>query len=117
MSALVELRSAVGGAESSLFLKELLGVYTRFAHGRGWEPTLVGSQDLDAGGVKDAILEVGGEGAYDALKWESGVHRVQRVPATESAGRVHTSTVSVVVRRFSPACSNVDTSGVDLGAL
>ncbi|KZV62063.1 release factor [Peniophora sp. CONT] len=97
LSALVELKSAVGGAESSLFLKELLGVYTRYANARGWEPTLVGSQDLDAGGVKDAILEVGGEGAYDALRYESGVHRVQRVPATESAGRVHTSTVAVVV--------------------
>ena len=93
----MELKSGVGGSESSLFLAEIIRVYTRYAHGRNFVPSIVAKHDNDAGGVKDAIIEIQGSGAYDELQWESGVHRVQRVPATESGGRVHTSTVAVVV--------------------
>lgn len=97
LSALIELKSGVGGSESSLFLAEMLRMYVRVANSEGWVSTVVASNDSDNGGVKDAILEVKGEGAYDGMRWESGVHRVQRVPATEASGRVHTSTVAAVV--------------------
>ncbi|KAA1477843.1 release factor [Dentipellis sp. KUC8613] len=97
LSALIELKSGVGGSESSLFLTDILRMYERFARNKRWHPTILASNESDNGGMKDAILEVKGEGAYDAFRWESGVHRVQRVPATESSGRVHTSTVAVVV--------------------
>lgn len=96
--ALMELKSGVGGSESSLFLAELLRMYQRLASNNNWSANVVSKNDLDGGGIKDAIVEFKGEGAYDALYWESGVHRVQRVPATESSGRTHTSTVAVVVR-------------------
>jgi peptide chain release factor 1 len=72
-------------------------MYGRFARLNGWEPTVLTSSESDSGGFKEAILEVKGVGAYEALRWESGVHRVQRVPATEASGRVHTSTVAAVV--------------------
>jgi protein subunit release factor A len=72
-------------------------MYGRFARLNGWEPTVLASSESDSGGFKDVILEVNGSGAYDTLRWESGVHRVQRVPATEASGRLHTSTVAAVV--------------------
>ena len=72
-------------------------MYSRAAQCYGWNVTLLNSNVLESGGMKDAIMEVKGEGVYDALRWESGVHRVQRVPATEASGRVHTSTVGVMV--------------------
>jgi peptide chain release factor 1 len=74
-------------------------MYGRFARLNGWEPTVLASSEGDGGGFKDTILEIKGVGAYDALRRESGVHRVQRVPATEASGRVHTSTAAVVVGR------------------
>ena len=94
----MELKSGVGGSEASLFLADLLRMYLRLANGRRWKATVVSQNDSDGGGIKDAIIEIKGEGVYDALRWESGVHRVQRVPATEASGRVHTSTVAAVVR-------------------
>ncbi|KAI9456744.1 release factor [Russula earlei] len=97
LSALVELKAGVGGSESSLFVAELLRMYSRFSRQNEWEPTVLSSSEGDSGGFKDAILEIKGTGAYDALRWESGVHRVQRVPTTEASGRVHTSTVAAVV--------------------
>ncbi|KAF8496408.1 hypothetical protein F5888DRAFT_1703615 [Russula emetica] len=97
LSALVELKAGVGGSESSLFTAELLRMYGRFARLNGWEPTVLASSESDSGGFKEVILEVNGSGAYDTLRWESGVHRVQRVPATEASGRLHTSTVAAVV--------------------
>jgi peptide chain release factor 1 len=102
LSALIELKSGVGGSESSLFLAELLRMYTRLANSMKWKTQLLTSNGLDGvgGGVKDAILEIDGQGSYDTLRWESGVHRVQRVPATEASGRVHTSTVAVLVSPF-----------------
>lgn len=98
LSAMIELRAGVGGSESALFTADLVRMYTRAAQAQGWNVTLLSSNILETGGMKDAIMEVKGEGVYDALRWESGVHRVQRVPATEANGRVHTSTVSVMVR-------------------
>jgi peptide chain release factor 1 len=97
LSALMELKSGVGGSEASLFLADLLRMYLRLANGRRWKATVVSQNDSDGGGIKDAILEIKGDGVYDALRWESGVHRVQRVPATDASGRVHTSTVAAVV--------------------
>ena len=98
MSAMLDLKSGVGGSEASLFLADLLRMYLRLANVRGWKASVVSQNDAsDGGGLKDALVEVKGEGAYEALRWESGVHRVQRVPATEASGRVHTSTVAVIV--------------------
>ncbi|KAF9465849.1 hypothetical protein BDZ94DRAFT_1319841 [Collybia nuda] len=97
LSALVELKSGVGGSEASLFLSNLLRMYLRLANVRRWKTEVVSQNMTDGGGIKDATIEIKGEGAYEALRWESGVHRVQRVPATEASGRVHTSTVAVVV--------------------
>jgi len=102
LSALVELKAGVGGSESSLFVAELLRMYGRFSRLNDWEPTVLSNSESDGRGFKDAILEVKGIGAYDALRWESGVHRVQRVPATEASGRVHTSTVAAVVSGLAP---------------
>ncbi|GAA5828362.1 hypothetical protein JCM5353_004806 [Sporobolomyces roseus] len=104
LSALLELKSGVGGSESSLFLGNLLRMYQRLAVRKGWKSVVIESDRVQAAGsgnggeaYKEAILEVSGEGAFGVLKREAGVHRVQRVPATESQGRVHTSTVSVIV--------------------
>jgi peptide chain release factor 1 len=97
--AMIELKAGVGGSESALFLGDLARMYTRFSATHKYSCEWVNKNELEGGrgGIKDAILEVKGEGSYDALRWESGVHRVQRVPATETQGRVHTSTVAVVV--------------------
>jgi len=100
MSALMELKAGVGGSESNLFLGELMRMYLRYAQSAKWKTTTVSSLDTPEGGVKNAVVEFKGPGAYDSLRWESGVHRVQRVPATEASGRVHTSTVAVVVSLF-----------------
>ncbi|CDO74079.1 hypothetical protein BN946_scf185043.g129 [Trametes cinnabarina] len=97
LSAIIELRAGVGGSESALFVGDLIRMYTRAAQAMGWDVSMISSNVLETGGIKDAIMEVKGKGAYDALRWESGVHRVQRVPATEANGRVHTSTVGVMV--------------------
>ncbi|KAF5385425.1 hypothetical protein D9757_002987 [Collybiopsis confluens] len=97
LSAMLELKSGVGGTESSLFLETLLRMYVRFSQSNSWKPTIVVNNENESGGIKDAIVEVKGSGAYDILRWETGIHRVQRVPATESGGRVHTSTVAVIV--------------------
>ncbi|KAF8913492.1 hypothetical protein CPB85DRAFT_1375562 [Mucidula mucida] len=98
MSALVELKAGVGGVESCLFLLDMLRMYQRYiAETSNWKITMVSVNIVEAGGARDALMEVEGEGAYDRLRWESGVHRVQRVPSTDASGRVHTSTVAVIV--------------------
>jgi peptide chain release factor 1 len=97
LSAIIELKSGVGGSEASLFLSDLLRMYLRLANSAKWTSHIISSNSVDGGGVKDTIVEIRGAGSYDALRWESGVHRVQRVPTTETSGRVHTSTVAVVV--------------------
>ncbi|KAF9009178.1 peptide chain release factor 1 [Hymenopellis radicata] len=98
MSALVELKAGVGGTESCLFLLDLLRMYQRYiAETSNWKVTMVSVNTLEEGGARDALMEVEGEGSYDRLRWESGVHRVQRVPSTSANGRIHTSTVAVIV--------------------
>ncbi len=95
--AIMEIRAGAGGDEASLFAAELYRMYTRYAEAKGWKVELISESPSDLGGYKEVIIEVKGQGAYGALKFESGVHRVQRVPATESQGRIHTSTTTVAV--------------------
>ena len=99
-SALMELKAGVGGSESNLFLGELMRMYLRYAQSVKWKTATLSSLEPAEGGVKNAVVEFKGPGAYDSLRWESGVHRVQRVPATDANGRVHTSTVAIVVSWF-----------------
>ncbi|EGN97126.1 hypothetical protein SERLA73DRAFT_123914 [Serpula lacrymans var. lacrymans S7.3] len=113
LSAMLEFKSGVGGSEASLFLADLLRVYVRHANANRWKTQVIASNETDGGGVKDAILEIKGEGSYDALRWESGVHRVQRVPATEASGRTHTSTVAIVVLPLTEETDNFS-SGDDI---
>ena len=96
-SAIVEIRAGTGGEEASLFAGDLLKMYTRYAQLQGWKAELLSLSESDLGGVKEAVLGVEGEGAYAKLKFESGVHRVQRVPVTEGSGRIHTSAATVAV--------------------
>ncbi len=95
--AVVEVRAGTGGDEAALFAGDLLRMYTRFAERRGWKAELLSLSEGTMGGVKEAILIVRGQDAYGDLRYESGVHRVQRVPATESQGRIHTSAATVAV--------------------
>lgn len=95
--AIIEIRAGTGGDEAALFASELLRMYTRFAEKKNFKVGIDSLSKSDLDGVKEAIIEVKGDGAYGELKYEGGVHRVQRVPDTEKAGRVHTSTVSVAV--------------------
>jgi peptide chain release factor 1 len=96
-NALVEIRAGAGGDEASLFAGELFRMYGRYIETKGWRTELISESPSDVGGYKEIIFEVTGDGAYGWLKYESGVHRVQRIPATESGGRIHTSTVTVAV--------------------
>ncbi len=96
-NVIMELRGGVGGEESALFAGDLYRMYSMYAEKRGWKIELMNYNDTELGGVKEADFVVSGDGAYSRLKYESGVHRVQRVPETESGGRVHTSTATVAV--------------------
>ena len=96
-SVIVEIRGGVGGEESALFAHSLFRMYSMYAAARGWSIELLNYNETELGGVKEADFIVNGQGAYSRLKYESGVHRVQRVPETESGGRVHTSTATVAV--------------------
>lgn len=96
-SVIVEIRGGVGGEESALFAHSLFRMYSMYAASRGWRIELMNYNETELGGVKEADFVVNGAGAYSRLKYESGVHRVQRVPETESGGRVHTSTATVAV--------------------
>jgi len=93
----VEIRAGAGGDEAGLFAADLLRMYLRYAEDRRWKPETLSESESGIGGFKEVIFAVKGQGAFSRLKYESGVHRVQRVPATESAGRIHTSTVTVAV--------------------
>jgi peptide chain release factor 1 len=94
---ILEIRAGAGGEEAGIFAADLFRMYTRYAEERGWKTDILSANDTGVGGYKEVIFEVRGRGAYSRLKYESGVHRVQRVPITESAGRIHTSTVTVAV--------------------
>jgi peptide chain release factor 1 len=96
-NVIVELRAAAGGDEAALFAEEVMQMYLRYAQKRGWQAEIVDLSAGNVGGIKDATLALTGEAVYSSMKWESGVHRVQRVPATETQGRIHTSTITVAV--------------------
>jgi peptide chain release factor 1 len=102
---LLEIRSGAGGDEAGLFGGKLLRMYLRYAEGRGWKTEILSQGETGVGGIKEAVILIAGENVYSRLKYESGVHRVQRVPVTESSGRIHTSTVTVAVL---PEAEDVD---------
>ena len=104
-SVIMEIRSGAGGEEAALFAHSLLRMYTMYVQSRGWELETLNLNETELGGVKEAIVAVNGAGAYNRLKYESGVHRVQRVPETETQGRIHTSTATVAVM---PQAEEVD---------
>ncbi len=94
---IVEIRAGTGGDEAALFASNLYRMYSRYADRHGWTTEVVSANEIGIGGLKEIIFEVHGQGAYSRMKYESGVHRVQRVPATEAQGRIHTSTATVAV--------------------
>ncbi len=94
---IIEIRAGTGGDEAGLFAEDLFRMIARYAERRGWKTTLISESRSEAGGFKEVVFTVAGEGAYGSLKFESGVHRVQRVPSTEKQGRIHTSTATVAV--------------------
>ncbi len=94
---IMEIRAGAGGEEAALFAADLFRMYTRYAENHRWKVELIDANETGIGGFKEVIFAVKGKGAYSRLKYESGVHRVQRVPATEASGRIHTSTVTVAV--------------------
>jgi peptide chain release factor 1 len=94
---ILEVRAGAGGDEAALFAAELLNMYRRYAENRGWNTRIIDESSNDIGGYKEASMEIKGKGIYDDLRWETGVHRVQRVPETEKSGRIHTSTASVAI--------------------
>jgi len=104
-NAILEIRAGTGGDEASLFAGDLLRMYIRYCEGKGWKTALLSESEGTVGGYKEAQLEVTGEDVYGTLKFESGVHRVQRVPNTEASGRVHTSAATVAVM---PEAEEVD---------
>ena len=96
-SAILEVRAGTGGDEAALFAGDLLRMYQRYAEEQGWKVELISASPSDVGGYKEIVASITGRGVFARLKYESGVHRVQRVPATETQGRIHTSTVTVAV--------------------
>ncbi|MBQ2094543.1 MAG: peptide chain release factor 1, partial [Firmicutes bacterium] len=96
-NVILEVRAGTGGEEAALFGADLLRMYMRYAERRGWKTEIMDMNDTGIGGVKEAVVMIKGKGAYSRLKYESGVHRVQRVPETESSGRIHTSAATVAI--------------------
>jgi peptide chain release factor 1 len=96
-NVIIEIRAGAGGDEAGLFAADLFRMYTRYAENVGWRTEMLSANDTGLGGFKEVIFMIKGKGAYSMLKYESGVHRVQRIPTTESGGRIHTSTITVAV--------------------
>lgn len=96
-NVIMEIRAGTGGEEAALFAADLFRMYTRYAEGRKWKVNVTSENETGNGGFKSLSMDIKGKGAFSRLKWESGVHRVQRVPATEASGRIHTSTATVAV--------------------
>lgn len=96
-NVIVEIRGGAGGDEANIFAGDLFRMYSRYAERHNWKTELMSANESDAGGYREVSFMINGQGAYSRLKYESGVHRVQRIPATESSGRIHTSTVTVAV--------------------
>jgi peptide chain release factor 1 len=110
----LEIRAGTGGDESALFAGDLLRMYTRFAERRRWQVEMVSESPSELGGYKEVIVRIVGHGAYSRLKFESGGHRVQRVPATEAQGRIHTSACTVAVMPEADEIGEVDINPADL---
>ena len=110
----LEIRAGTGGDESALFAGNLLRMYTRYAERQGWKVEIVSENPGEVGGYKEAIVRIVGQGAYSRLKFESGVHRVQRVPETESQGRIHTSACTVAVMPEADEVGEIDINPADL---
>lgn len=104
-NVIIEIRGGAGGDEAALFAGDLLRMYTRYAESRGWRTEILDENPTGLGGYKEVVFMISGDGAYSQLKYESGCHRVQRVPETEASGRIHTSTVTVAVL---PEAEDVD---------
>ena len=104
-NVIVEIRAGAGGDEAALFAAEIYRMYVHYAEGRGWRVETLEADEIGIGGMKSVTFMIAGQGAYSVMKYESGVHRVQRVPETESGGRIHTSTISVAVM---PEAEEVD---------
>jgi hypothetical protein len=104
-NVMLEIRAGTGGSEANIFAGDLLDVYRKYITTQGWQSTMIDSSAGDDGGFKNVVLDIKGDSVYSKLKWEAGVHRVQRVPATESQGRVHTSTATVAIM---PECDEVE---------
>lgn len=96
-NVILEVRAGTGGDEAGLFAAELMRMYLRYSEDQGWKSEVLSKTISDAGGLKEAVIKIEGDGAYGHLKYESGVHRVQRIPETESKGRIHTSTATVAI--------------------
>src|SRR3989344_6781680 len=96
-SVIIEIRAGTGGDEAGLFVADLYRMYSKYASGQGWSQKVLDSNQSSIGGFKEVIFELTGPGAFDAMQYESGVHRVQRIPKTEKQGRVHTSTITIAV--------------------
>ena len=112
-SAILEIRAGTGGDEAALFAGDLMRMYQRYAEVHGWQAEFLDLSETELGGVKEAAISIAGRGVFAKLKFESGVHRVQRVPTTESGGRIHTSAATVAVL---PEAEEVDIE-VDPGDL
>lgn len=111
---ILEIRAGAGGKEASLFAADLAEMYTKYASKQGWKTAVIDESRSELGGYKEIVFEISGEGALQKLKNESGVHRVQRVPATEKSGRIHTSTASVAVLPVGPGMSGAEIKPQDL---
>ncbi len=96
-SVIIEIRAGTGGDEAGLFVRDMHRMYSKYAASQGWSNKIMDSDMSDVGGYKQIVFELSGSGAYDAMQYESGVHRVQRIPKTEKQGRVHTSTITIAV--------------------
>jgi peptide chain release factor 1 len=98
-SVILEIRAGVGGQEAALFAKDLFRMYSKYAASQGWKQTVFDLKESDLGGIREVVFELKGEDVFSKMKWEGGVHRVQRIPKTEKSGRIHTSTATVAVLR------------------
>ncbi|MGE4371052.1 MAG: peptide chain release factor 1 [Burkholderiaceae bacterium] len=113
-SVFLEIRAGTGGDESALFAGDLLRMYTRFAEGQGWRVEIMSANDSEVGGYKEVIARIDGDGVYGRLKFESGTHRVQRVPATEAQGRIHTSACTVAIMPEADELTDIEINSSDL---
>lgn len=112
-SVILEIRAGVGGEEAALFARDLFQMYFKYAAKSGWQANVISSSLSELGGNKEIVAEIKGEGVYQALKNESGVHRIQRIPKTEKGGRIHTSTASVAILPV-PEASDIEIKASDL---